>query len=402
MRKEVIRFEKNRKYGTLFALTIPLFAVSIWGGAAYFFLMGLTILAMLFITHLYLHKIHQPLQIEANWSHRKLFPGEDLKLSFQVKNIGRFGVPSAEWHFKLSKKLNIVDVQKVEGNLKHTYRSSIVLGSQEGISYPFHVKGLTRGVAQLEDILIEVHDPFGFGKVTKEIILPKQEVVIYPELKAIHGLDQLGHAPMGETSVSHFTHEDPTYVLGARPYEYGDSFNRIDWKATAKKQELHTKIIDKTAHTELVLIGNVRTYEERWRGISEEYVERTISVLASLSHYSTTEGQPFQILINMKPMGRRPIFRINRGEGRKHLIYALESLARVSVFATLPFEEALLLAQQEYTAGKTYVLVTPFVSANLESVLRHMNRKGIPIYLIRTDEEELTIEKVGKGMRRYA
>jgi uncharacterized protein (DUF58 family) len=402
MRKAVIRIEKNRKYAALFALTIPLFAIAIWGGAAYFFLMGLAILAVLFITHLYLHKIHQPLQIEASWSHKKLFPGEDARLSLEVKNTGRFGVPSAEWHFKLSKKLDILDAKKEEGNLKHTYRSSLALGKQEGVSYPFHVQGLTRGVAQLEDVKIDVHDPFGFGKVTKEIFLPKQEVVIYPELKAIHGLDQLGHAPMGEKSVSYFTHEDPTYVLGARPYEYGDSFNRIDWKATAKKQDLHTKIIDKTAHTELVLIGNVRTYEERWRGINEDYVERTMSVLASLSHYSTTEGQPFQMLINMKPMGRRSIFRINRGEGRKHLIYALESLARVGVFATLPFEEAILLAKKEYTAGKTYVLVTPFVSDKLESLLRHMNQKGIPIYLIRTDEEELTIQRMGKGMRSYA
>jgi uncharacterized protein (DUF58 family) len=206
---------------------------------------------------------------------------------------------------------------------------------------------------------------------------------------------------VGERPVSLFTHEDPTYILGARTYQY-DPFNRIDWKATAKKQELHTKVIEKTAHTELIFIGNTRTYAEKWRGNNEQCLERTLSVIASLSHHAVHQDMPYQVMINMKPVGRKPVFRIKRGEGRKHLIYTLEALARVSAVSTIPFEEAVFLARQDYSEGKIFVVITAYMTDDLHSLLAKMSREGIPMFLIMTDEEELVIQKVGRGMKRYA
>jgi uncharacterized protein (DUF58 family) len=402
VKEEWITIEKDSKGGALFVLATPLVLFGILGGVGYLFLLGLLIYAILFIAHVYLLNIYKPLTAEAKWSHTRLFPGETLELKYRVANSSRFGLHLANWHFTLSKKLEIMDFEKNEGQIKHKYSSAFTIGANEGVLYSFTATGHKRGVAELEDVKLVVSDPFGLGVVTKELLLPKQEVIIYPELKSISGLEQLHRAPMGERSVSLFTHEDPTYILGARPYQYGDPFNRIDWKATAKNQEIHTKIIDRTAHTELVLVGNVRTYAERWRGINEEYLERTLSVLASLSHYAVKEDMPYQMMINMKPVGRKPLFRIKRGQGRKHLIYTLESLARMGAFSTIPFEEAVYLAYQDYAEGKIIVVSTAYVTDELQALLIRMSREGIPVYLIQTDQEELSIQKAGKGMKKYA
>jgi uncharacterized protein (DUF58 family) len=397
-----IKIEKDKKNTALFALATPFLVFGVLGDEIYFFLIGLLLYAILFITHLYLLQIYKPLYIDAKWSHTRLFPGEELQLHLQVTNRGRLGVQAATWYFKLRNRLEIAELDKREGELRHKYSSPVSLAGNEGVAYQLTATGVKRGTAQLEDINIKVSDPFGLGMVIKEIQLPKQEVIIYPELKSIAGLEELYRAPMGERSVPLFTHEDPTYILGARPYQYGDPFHRIDWKATAKKQELHTRLIDKTAHAEFVFIGNARTYAERWRGINEEYLERTLSVLASLSHHTVRQGMPYQVMINMKPVGRRPAFRIKRGEGRKHLIYTLEALARVSAFSTIALEEAVFLARQDYSEGKIFVVVTPYITDELQSMLSKMDREGIPVYVIKTDEEEMSIQKVGKGMKRYA
>lgn len=402
VKNEWITIEKDNKGGALFILATPLLMFGIIGGGNYLFLLGILLYAILFFAHVYLLKVYKPLTVEAKWSHTRLFPGETLELKYRVVNTGRFGLHLAHWHFTLSKKLEIMDTEKNKGEIKHKYSSAFSIGSNESILYRYTATGHKRGVAQLEEVKLVVSDPFGLGVVTKELHLPKQEVIIYPELKPISGLEQLHRAPMGEHSVSLFTHEDPTYILGARPYRYGDPFNRIDWKATAKNQELHTKIIDRTAHTELVMVGNVRTYAERWRGINEEYLERTLSVLASISHHAVTEEMPYQVMINMKPVGRKPLFRIKRGQGRKHLIHTLESLARMSAFSTIPFEEAVYMAYQDYAEGKVIVVSTAYVTDELQALLGRMNRKGIPVYLIQTDQEELSIQKVGKGMKKYA
>lgn len=402
VKKEWITIEKDDKGGALFILATPLLVIGILGGVSYLFLLGVLLYAILFSAHVYLLKVYKPLTAEAKWSHTRLFPGETVELKYRVTNTGRFGLHLAYWHFTLSKKLEIIDAEKNEGQIKHKYSSAFTIGANEGVLYSFTATGQKRGVAKLEDVKLVVSDPFGLGVVTKELLLPKQEVIIYPELKSISGLEQLHRVPMGERSVSLFTQEDPTYILGARPYQYGDPFNRIDWKATAKNQELYTKIIDRTAHTELVLVGNVRTYAERWRGINEEYLERTLSVLASISHHACTEDIPYQVMINMKPVGRKPLFRIKRGQGRKHLIHTLESLARMGVFPTIPFEEAVYMAYQDYAEGKIIVVSTAYVTNELQALLGRMNREGIPVYLIQTDHEELSIQKAGKGMKQYA
>jgi uncharacterized protein (DUF58 family) len=399
---ESIRIVKDKKNTALFALATPFLVFGVLGDEVYFFLIGLLLYAILFIANLYLIQIYKPLSVDAKWSHTRLFPGEELKLHLQVTNRGRFGVQAAKWHFQLRTRLEIAELDKKAGELRHKYSSLVSLAGNQGVTYQLTATGIKRGTAQLEDMTIEVGDPFGLGKVIKELHLPKQEVIIYPELKPIAGLEELYRAPMGERSVPLFTHEDPTYILGARPYQYGDPFHRIDWKATAKKQELHTRLIDKTAHAEFVFIGNARTYPERWRGINESYLERTLSVIASLSHHTVQQGMPYQIMINMKPVGRRPVFRIKRGEGRKHLIYTLEALARVSAFSTTPLEEAVYLARQDYSEGKIFIIVTPYITDELDSLLTKMSRESIPMYVIMTDEEEMSIQKVGKGMKRYA
>lgn len=400
--KEWITIEKDNRGAALFLAATFLVVFGILGSTSYLFLLGVLLYAILFIAHVYLLKVYKPLSAEVKWSHTRLFPGETLELKYKVANKGKFGLQLAYWHFTLSNKLEIMDTDKDEGQIKHKYTSAFTIGSKEGVNYSFTATGQKRGVAEVEDVKLVLSDPFGLGTVTKELLLPKQEVIIYPELKPISGLDQLHRTPMGERSVSLFTHEDPTYILGARPYQYGDPFNRIDWKATAKNQELYTKIIDRTAHTELVLVGNVRTYAERWRGINEEYLERTLSVLASISYHAVTEDMPYQVMINMKPVGRKPLFRIKRGQGRKHLIHTLESLARVGAFSTIPFEEAVYMAYQDYIEGKIIVVSTAYVTDELQALLGRMNREGIPVYLIQTDQEELSIQKVGKGMKKYA
>jgi uncharacterized protein (DUF58 family) len=402
MRGDWFRIEKDKKNTALFTLATPFLVFGVLGNEVYFFLIGLLLYAILCIAHIYLIQIYKPLSIHAKWSHTRLFPGEELQLHLQVINRGRFGVQAAKWNFKLRNKLEINELDKKAGELRDKYSSLVSLAGDEGFTYHLTGTGTKRGTAQLEDITIEISDPFGLGKVIKGIQLPKQEVIIYPELKPIAGLEELYRSPMGERSVPLFTHEDPTYILGARPYQYGDPFHRIDWKATAKKQELHTRLIDKTAHTEFVFIGNARTYPERWRGINETYLERTLSVLASLSHHTVQQGMPYQLMINMKPVGRRPVFRIKRGEGRKHLIYTLEALARVSAFSTTPLEEAVFLARQDYSEGKIFIVVTPYITDELDSLLTKLSREGIPVYIIMTDEEEMSIQKAGKGMKRYA
>lgn len=394
--------EKGRKSGALLVIAIPFLVIAVYFNVDYLFVMSSIIILLLVASHLFLTYVHRGIDVQTKWSHTRLFPNESVQLRLTVRNEGVLALLSATWRFKLSKKMMIDNLDYEKGNVRNTYFSGISLGKGEEMTYHFIVNANQRGVAQISEVDVEINDIFGLGNVTKTVSLPKQEVLIYPEIKPIAGLHMINRAPMGERPAQFFTHEDPTYILGARPYRSGDPFNRIDWKQTARKQELHTKIIDKMSHSELVIIGNVRTYDERWRGINEEYVERSLSVAASVSHYSTKEEIPYQLIMNMKTVGYRNMYRIARGEGRRHLIRTLEALTRVSTFATISFEESLQAAYQEYYSGQTLVVITPYVTEKMQTLFHTMSREGIPLYVIRTDEEDYAIRKWEKRMTQYA
>lgn len=393
--------EKNRKYQTLAYLVLPILVIGVWTGANFLFLMGLFISALLLSVHYYLRSIHKPIELDIGWTRKRLFPGENSELQLQVSNHGQLPI-QGKWLFKLHKNIELANIQRDDGEIYHLYPSLFSIQRKETYSYQFAGQALKRGVISVHYLLVEFTDPFALGKASKEFVLPRNEVLIYPELKPVLGIDQLQKAPMGERSVNRYTHEDPSYIVGMRTYQYGDPFQRIDWKTTARKQELHTRLLDRTAHTELVIIGNVRTAEERWMGVNEEIVERSISGVASICHHATLQDIPYQVVLNMRPKSRNPVYQINRGEGRKHLSDTLEKLARVNILSSISFEAAVNYAYQDYSEGKIIVLVTSYVSEYLQKLLTRMRNEGISVFIVNTSVEGFVLQRVGSELKRYA
>lgn len=396
-----VTHEKNRKYRTISFLVLPIMIIGALTGTGFIFLLGLFLGALLITVNYYLGYIHKPIEMDVSWTGLRLFPGEKSSLKLKISNKGSLPI-QGKWTFQLHKNLKLEEIQYDQGKIYHSYRSMFSIQKNQSHTYTFGAEALRRGVLSVHNLLVEFNDPFLLGKVSKQFTLPRNELLIYPELKPIVGMNQLQKAPMGERSVNRFTHEDPSYIAGMRTYQYGDPFQRIDWKTTARKQELHTRLLDRTAHTELVIIGNVRTYEEPWRGIKEDVAERSISAVASICHQAALQDIPYQVLLNMRPKSRHPVYQINRGEGRKHLSYTLENLAKVNILSSISFEAAVKFAYQEYVEGKVLVFVTPYITESLQKLMNRMRREGVPVFIINSEAEGFLLQKVGNEMKRYA
>lgn len=402
MKELWIRLEQDKKWDWLLIVAFCLLLLGVLTWSQTLLITALLIYAGVATSDLYLRLVHRPLHCQVDWTSYRLFPAEKTTLRFQLHNHGRFAIHRAKWSFKLTSKVHVEGVPKTEDSVYHTYNTSFVIGRGEGVAYSLPVTAIKRGVVRIQGICFEMEDPLALGKVKKEVIVPQTDVLIYPEIQTIGGIEKIATTRMGEKPVNRFTHEDPTYILGARPYQSGDPFQRIDWKASARKQELHTKLVDRTAHVELVIIGNVRSYPEEWGGYSEEYLEQSLSAIASVSYYATREGIPYQVLVNLNQVGRKQMFHIPRGEGRSHLVGTLESLARIGMISTTSFEQTVLYAFRENRAGKQFVLITPYRTKELDQLLLRFRQERIPVYLIMTDQETLTLQNVGKGLKKYA
>ncbi len=78
----------------------------------------------------------------------------------------------------------------------------------------------------------------------------------------------------------------------------GDSPRRIHWKATARHQELLSRVYEPSKEQQILLFLNVATLERHWFGTIPELQERTISVAASLASMVAEQRLPVGLIAN--------------------------------------------------------------------------------------------------------
>ncbi|HID62525.1 MAG TPA: DUF58 domain-containing protein, partial [Anaerolineae bacterium] len=97
-----------------------------------------------------------------------------------------------------------------------------------------------RGRFTLGPVTLTSGDPFGLFKMQRE--LPQTStIVVYPAIVELPSFaTPTGHLPGGD-ALRRRTHYITTNVRGVRDYAPGDSFNRIHWPSTARKERLIVK-----------------------------------------------------------------------------------------------------------------------------------------------------------------
>lgn len=100
-----------------------------------------------------------------------------------------------------------------------------------------------RGYYQLGPLVMETGDLFGLHRRYRVASQP-HFLMVLPKVIPLSGYDIASRRPIGEVRMSYQLFEDPTRVAGVRAYQAGDPMNRINWRATARTGELHSKVYE--------------------------------------------------------------------------------------------------------------------------------------------------------------
>src|SRR5437660_7374531 len=100
-----------------------------------------------------------------------------------------------------------------------------------------------RGYYQIGPMVMESGDLFGLHRRYCVDAEPHY-LLVYPRTVPLEGYDLASRRPIGDVRLVHRLYEDPTRIVGIRPYEAGDPLNRVHWRATARTGQLHSKVYD--------------------------------------------------------------------------------------------------------------------------------------------------------------
>lgn len=343
---------------------------------------ALSVPISLFLLRRWAEYVKKHLHIQINLKESRLFPGEQSTGELILINQSRFPLVAVDLFFLTADKLQLksdVLEESEEGKGVRRFRGRFSVGAREKVYIPFDLTAGQRGVYRLMQIVMETEDFTGLYKVRKEIDL-FDEILVYPEEQPMSGLEEVDRIPQGDTVVKRWIHEDPFFPAGARPYQLGDSFSRIDFKTTARLGTYYSKRFDFTAHRDVCVISNLMTSTNKWEGVERSTMERNLSMIAFLAREALENQQRTAIFLNVYT-NRKRLYVLPSDSGRHHYRRTMEALARFDYLQASPFAVALMQIPRYYPNGALLLVVTSYLDREIEQQLNRLVVKGFDVCL---------------------
>jgi uncharacterized protein (DUF58 family) len=162
---------------------------------------------------------------------------------------------------------------------------------------------------------------------------------------------------------------------------------RVHWKATARQQQMLSRVYEPTEEQVVQFFLNVTTFERHWHGYIPELQERAISTAGSLAALAVEQRLPVGMIANGALPGSDQAIRVLPSRSPKQLMHILELLAAVTPFATAPIEALLLAEAPALPWGATLAVVTAIAHEALLAALIDLAAVGRRIVLFTLAEK---------------
>ncbi len=338
-----------------------------------------------------------------NWAHlsrvtrtRRTQVGRPLEERFTIRNTSR--LPKL-W-------IEIRDYSTLPAH----FTSKVVngLGSRASFTWRTGTICQLRGRYRLGPIQLNTSDPFGLFPMKRELT-PTTNVVVYPMTVDIHQFAlPIGVLPGGD-ALRRRTHYVTTNASGVRDYAPGDSFSRIHWASTARRERLIVKefeldpLADIWIVADMAIFSHVAASQERvastapaktgelpaWlRWQEEEYKlpdsteEYTVTIAASLAQFFLRSDRAVGLLAYGQS---HEIIQPDRGERQINRI--LETLAVLRAGGQVAVEDVLDAESQLFPRGTTVIMVTPSNHEEMATTVRQLGKRGLRIVSVLIDPE---------------
>jgi uncharacterized protein (DUF58 family) len=249
-----------------------------------------------------------------------------------------------------------------------------------------------RGRFTLGPITLSTGDPFGLFRMQRE--LPQTSaIIVYPAIVELAAFaTPTGQLPGGD-ALRRRTHYVTTNVRGVRDYAPGDSFNRIHWPSSARKERLIVKEFELDPMADIWLFLDMdRSVQAKleWTPVLErrgpallwatrprlELVPTTeeygVTITASLAKHFIVRNRAVGLVAHAQ---QREVIPADRGE--RQLSKILETLAVIKGEGRIPLAQVMAAEGMHLGRGTTVVVITSSPDEDWVITSRHLERRGL-------------------------
>jgi uncharacterized protein (DUF58 family) len=372
-------------------LTVILFVASLVLRNPLLFLLGVLLALVAGVTALWDHYALAGVTYTRRLGATRIFVGEETDLWIEIVNAKP--LPLA-W---LGIEDEIPDGIKIaKGHVYRSYKwtrfiltNLISLRFYERVRKRYRLRALQRGALDFGPAELRSGDIFGFKK-QKKVVPDVDWLIVYPKVVPVTALNLPAAHPFGDARTARKISEDPLRIIGTRAYAPGDSPRLIHWKATARRQELQTKVFEPGATRASAVFLNVRTVAER-PGYIPEYLELAITAAASVARFLLDAREAVGLYANTSRRGEAALVRLPPSRRPDRWFEILDTLAWINYLATASFERCLQAEATSLPFGAAVIAISAITTENLIAALLDLKRSGHPV----------TWLSIGKSMPDY-
>ena len=291
---------------------------------------------------------------------RRAFFGEELPFSVEIENAKLLPLAWLEADDSVPFGLEVTGGPAAVGAEpgRASLRQLVSLGCYERVTLHYRLRCVQRGAFEMGPVHLRSGDPFGFA--AREKTLPVYDrLLVYPRMVPVEQLGLPSRHPFGDARDPRRLFQDTTRMAGIRPYAAGDSPRQIHWKASARLQQLQSRVYEPTTSHTLMLYVNLATFEGYWwASLNQGLLELAITAAASVTRWGLEQAYQVGVATNGTPSGGGDELGVPPAGDAQQLVRALEALARISLFARTPLERLLARDRSRLPWGTTVVVIS--------------------------------------------
>ena len=230
-------------------------------------------------------------------------------------------------------------------------------------------------------------------------------LTVYPSYLPVPEVDNICAQIYGHLRARNIIHPDPFSFRGIREYTPGDPLKAINFKASAKAQDLMVNLWEHMNARQVILLFNLQRHNRWHNEVLDEYA---IKLVASLAQRLINDNIPVRFITNGQkektddelPYAESTV--ITEGVGDIQLERILEALAHIDLAQTdvSPFSEILKSTAEDYKYELEYWLISTYHGQDLEEEYRKLAAQGVRTVWIlprstgvRLSDDEITLSK---------
>jgi uncharacterized protein (DUF58 family) len=319
------------------------------------------------------------LEIDAAFEPRRAFVGEDVEVRLTIANRKRLTLPIVRVIVRFPPGLTPNDDPDPTALRGHRLRLSLGATSEATFRLPVVVG--TRGEYWLDDLEIEVVDPFDLVPVRRRLAV-ERPLLVMPEPRSGVPLRIVRRLPFGSPAAAARLFEDREHFAGVREYEPGDPMRQVHWRLSAHSGRLQTKRFEPTRSAEVLFAVDVANGEPFWHGVDPETAEETIGWASYLARQAIHAGWRTGLIANTH---------FRRGHGRLRVPPAtkvgaeaalFEALARMPNQPTSDLGPVLREHGRQLVQRTTVIVISPSPGDSLLQAMNILRRRGSDVILV--------------------